>query len=123
MLLTKIYNKSVNKNLRFGYRFKFCGVKFIIYRSAKGKHIISNNDIEELIMLDNSATALDLRKELIGIINKYYAPKSKTKTILKDDKKGIEIVKNANNYYLNYKGESVLIENVSDMLNFCERLR
>ena len=117
MILTKIYDKSVNKNLRFGYRFKFSGINFIIYRSAKGRHILTNNDMRELIMLDNCATVLDLRNELISIINKYY---SKTKTILKDDKKGIEIVKNKNDYYLNYKGESVLIENDSDLLNFCE---
>ena len=72
MLLTKIYDKSVNKNLRFGFLFKFCGVQFLIYKSAKGKHIVTCDAMQDLVMLDKGATVVDLRKELVKIVDSIY---------------------------------------------------
>lgn len=123
MQMVSIYAKSKNPNLRYGFLFNFCGIKWILYRSAAGKHIVTCDAMQDLVMLNKCATVAELRKELIGIINKYYIKNSNVKTVLKDSETGVEIVRNKNDYYLNYGGESVLIENVTDTLNFCEWLR
>ena len=82
MILTKIYDKSANKNLHFGYRFKFCGVQFLIYRLAKGKHIVTSDYMQDLIMLDNSATVVDLHKELVKIVDNLYQRRKNKPTVI-----------------------------------------
>ena len=104
MQMVSIYNKSKNRNLRCGFLFKFGGIKWILYRSAAGKHIVTCDYTEELVMLDKGATLVDLRKELVKIVdNLYQHSKNKPVTIYRDN--GIEVVKSKDSYYLNYSGE------------------
>ena len=104
MQMISIYNKSKNPNLRYGFLFKFCGIDWILYRSAAGKHIVTCDAMQELVMLDKCATLADLRRELVKIVdNLYQHSKNKPVTIYRDN--GIEVVKSKDSYYLNYSGE------------------
>ena len=104
MEMVKIYPQSKNKNLHYGFLLKFCGIDWILYRSAAGKHIVTCDAMQELVMLDKTATVADLRRELIKIVdNLYQRRKNKPVTIYRDN--GIEVVKSKDSYYLNYSGE------------------
>ena len=72
MLLTKIYDKSENPNPRYGFLLNFGGIKWILYRSAAGNHIVTCDAMQDLVMLDKGATVVDLRKELVKIVDGIY---------------------------------------------------
>ena len=94
MQMVSIYNKSKNRNLRCGFLFKFGGIKWILYRSAAGKHIVTCDYTEELVMLDKGATLVDLRKELVKIVDGIYQRRKNKPVIIYSDKEnGYEVVK------------------------------
>ena len=111
MQMILIYNKSVNKNLRFGYLFKFCGIKWILYRSAKGKHIVTCDAMQDLVMLDKTATVIDLRKELVKIVDSIYQRRrNKPAVIFKDNGGSFEVIESNGKRYFCYAGESMPID-------------
>ena len=111
MQMISIYNKSKNPNLRYGFLLNFCGIKFILYRSAKGRHIVTCDAMQELVMLDKTATVIDLRKELVKIVDSIYQHrKNKPAVIFKDNGGSVEVIESKGKRYFCYAGESMPID-------------